>query len=294
MKILITGGTGYIGYNLTKYLSKKGYEIHLLIRSNSNLRDLKNYENVSIHPYNNTYDSVSTIFSRYKFDFIYHLAANFVKSNSLTDFELLDNVSIKLTNYLLSAALEQHQLIGFINIGTFSQLNSNYGNIYTLFKSYQEELCRFYSNKFGIRILSILLTDTYGKNDWRPKLLNQLNKSISENKPFHVNNPDAVLELIYIDDVCDALYHSLELLKSQQKYYEVYKLKGIEITTTNLIRLIQDLTGIDVNVTYGAEHHSEITERKKNTSVLPQWSPKLDLKTGIIRSFDLYKESLHK
>jgi len=59
MRILITGGTGYIGYNLTKYLSKKGYDVHLLIRSNSNLRELMNYKNVYIHSYNNTYDSVS-------------------------------------------------------------------------------------------------------------------------------------------------------------------------------------------------------------------------------------------
>jgi CDP-paratose synthetase len=281
MRILITGGTGYIGYNLTKYLSKKGYNVHLLIRSNSNLRELMNYKNVYIHSYNNTYDSVSAIFSGFKFDYIYHLATNYVKSNSLTDFELLNNVSIKLTNYLLNAAVEHHQHIGFVNVGTFTQLYSNYGNIYTLFKSYQDELCRFYSNKFGIKVLSILLTDTYGKSDWRPKLLNQLNKSISENQPFHVNNPDAVLELVYIDDVCAALYHSLELLKSQQNNYEIYKLEAVEITSANIIRLIQDIIGEEVSVTYGKKHHSGSLIRKKNVTALPGWSPKIELKTGL-------------
>jgi CDP-paratose synthetase len=291
MRILITGGTGYIGYNLTKYLVEKGYYVNLLVRSSSNLRDLLDYKNINIHHYNDTYDSVKSIFLQYKIDYIYHLASNSIKSNSLTDFELIHNVTIKLTYHLLTAAIETKQLIGFINVGTFWQLNKIHNNIYTLFKGYQDELCRFYSNNFGIKVLSLLLTDTYGKNDWRPKILNQLNKSILEKKSFHVNNPDGLLELIYIDDVCIALYQSMDILKSQELNYDTYKLKGTEITTANLVLLIEDLTGIDFKVTYGLKPHSDSLVIKNSIRTLPRWVARVELETGLKFFFGLDEKS---
>ena len=74
--ILITGSTGFIGSNLTHSLVSKGYEVHLIIREQSNLWRLTDIvQKVKIH-YSDLleFDSVRLIVDKIKPKTIFHLA----------------------------------------------------------------------------------------------------------------------------------------------------------------------------------------------------------------------------
>ena len=83
MKAFITGITGQDGYFLSQYLLKKGYEVHCLIRRNSNMTrgsfDLLQQniqKQINIH-YGDVLDEnyIHSIVKEEKFDELYHLAA---------------------------------------------------------------------------------------------------------------------------------------------------------------------------------------------------------------------------
>jgi nucleoside-diphosphate-sugar epimerase len=278
--VLITGGTGYIGSHLILLLLKKGFYVHILVRYNSDLRKLHCLDDVKTHRYDGNFDSLETIFLKNDINLVFHLATNYQKRDDLDYILELDNVSIKLTAQLLAAAKSKKDFVGFINVGTIWQLSKSYESSYTLFKVFQENLVRFFSLKHGTKVISLLLTDSYGPKDWRPKVLNQLYKSIIENSSFRLSNPEAVLELIYIDDICEALYHSIGLLTVQTKNYEIYKLEAIEVVSLiDIVRRIEDLLKIKLDVSFGDGLVSK--NNRDIVKTLPGWKPKVDLDRGL-------------
>ena len=67
-KILVTGGSGFIGTNLVSELKSRGHEVLAVDllnteRDNYIRADVKNYR------------QIERIFEKHKFDYVYHLAA---------------------------------------------------------------------------------------------------------------------------------------------------------------------------------------------------------------------------
>lgn len=93
MKILVTGATGFIGQNLISLLLKKNYEIHCIVRLNSDTSKLE--KNVQIFQYDESIDSLIKYFQEQQFDGVIHLASH-TKDNEL-DFgtELLEACKIQ-------------------------------------------------------------------------------------------------------------------------------------------------------------------------------------------------------
>jgi nucleoside-diphosphate-sugar epimerase len=278
--VLITGGTGYIGSHLIPFLLDKGFIVHVIVRFNSDLRNLYYLGDEKTHQYDGSFASLEKIFIENDIRIVCHLATNYQKRDDLDYILELEKVTINLTAHLLAAARTNKDFIGFVNVGTIWQLNNNYENSYTLFKNYQDNLVRLFSLKHGVKAISLLLTDTYGPNDWRPKILNIIYKSIIENRSIQLSNPEAILELIYIDDICEALLNSIRLLTLQTQPYEIYKLDAIEsVTLQDLVSRIEDLLRIKLDVSFGDRVVSN--SNRDTIKTLPGWKPKVDLDTGL-------------
>jgi nucleoside-diphosphate-sugar epimerase len=292
LNILITGGTGYIGYNFTLFLLSKGHKVILLVRPKSNLRGLEKLNNVKFHVYDGDYNSVEEVFINSKINIVFHLATHYNKMDDHENIELFNEVSIKLTSYLLIAAKKNKDFIGLINVGSIWQLNDKYDNAYTLFKLFQDKLTDFYSRSHNIKVLSLLLTDSYGPSDWRNKFLNQLAISINNDETFHVVNPNAKVDLIYIVDICRALFMTINIISLSDKLYCSYKLQAIE--TINLIKIInytEVLTGRKIQVSFGDAKHNETENSTLSLPILPGWKPEIDLKSGLRLYFNIKGDS---
>ena len=284
--ILITGATGYIGYNFSKYMVEKGFDVHLLVRKTSNLKDLEKREHINIHYFNGKPDSIEQIFNSDKIDFVVHLATYYDKTDDLTTLNKLNDVCIGLTTHLFEIIKKQKQSVGFVNIGTIWQTHEQVENAYTLYKIFQEKLVRFYSNKYEIKSLSILLSDTYGPNDLRPKLLNHIKSSVRENKALNIMNPNATINLVHIDDVCSALHHSIGLLESLGSFFECYMVQAIEpIKIKDLISLCETISTNPIKVIYGVQQQLAIMTLSHEVEPLPGWNPSVDIANGLVRFF---------
>lgn len=283
INVLLTGATGYIGYNFSKYLEEKGINVHLLVRNTSNIRELEKRKYVKIHHYNGKSESIEIIFNKNRIDFVFHLATHYARSDDPITIAKLNDVCLNLTTQLFEIIKKQKYSIGFINVGTaiFAQ------NVYTLYKVFQEELVKFFSNKYEINSISLLLNDTYGPNDWRPKLLNKIKTSIKEKEEINILNPDTSINLIYIDDVCDALFHSISLLRAQEIRFNRFKLQAtISIQLRDLLDLCVKTINHPINLTYGNTTNLSKDPIRVEVPILPGWEPKINLTNGLVRFFD--------
>ena len=287
MNILLTGASGYIGYNFTKYLVDKGFDVHVLLREGSNFRNLVNFDNTFLHFYNGEFASILDVFNEIEIDFVFHLATHYDKYDDLITLSKLNEVCVRLTTQLFDAIKIQKKQIGLINIGTIWQAENKFGNAYTMYKSFQEDISFFYASHYKLKVLSLLITDTYGPNDWRPKLINQLKDSILNKTVLRIVNPNAEIDLVYIDDVCEALFQSINFLQVNKVGFYKHKIQANEkISLFKLIHLSELVTNTKLNVEYGQLQLPSIIENKQILERLPSWEPNISIELGLALYFD--------
>lgn len=90
MKVLVTGGAGFIGSHLTEFILSFGHEVLVIDNLDGGwLRNLKNVEadpNFSFKKVDvRDKDSLDQIFSEHQFDWVFHLAAKADIVPSITD-----------------------------------------------------------------------------------------------------------------------------------------------------------------------------------------------------------------
>jgi nucleoside-diphosphate-sugar epimerase len=73
--------------------------------------------------------------------------------------------------------------------------------LYSAIQASQNKILEFFAYEYGISITKIFQADTYGPNDWRPKLLSAVINSIKNNKVLNVGSPNQIIAPIYISDV---------------------------------------------------------------------------------------------
>jgi len=184
--ILITGANGFIGKNL--YFRLKEFDQY----------------NLLCFDQNNSEDELKSFLKQA--DFIFHLAGvNRPKENS--EFE---KVNLGLTSQIVNelAALNKNIPV-LISSSTQAMLDNDYGKSK---KQAEDALLKFARNHSG-NVFIYRLTNVFGK--WsRPNynsVVSTFCHNIAHNLPITINNPNAEVELVYIDDVINLLISHLEI-----------------------------------------------------------------------------------
>ena len=94
MKILVTGGLGFIGSNLVPELKKRGHEVWVCDLGQS---EGPNY----IRCDTSKYHQLERIFDQYEFDYVYHLAAEYGRWNGEDYYENLWATNVIGTKHIL-------------------------------------------------------------------------------------------------------------------------------------------------------------------------------------------------
>ena len=79
---LLTGITGFIGRNLANKLLNHGWEIHAIVREESNLSNLGNIkDNCFFHTHDGSIESMIGIHKKLKIDVVFHLASLYLANH---------------------------------------------------------------------------------------------------------------------------------------------------------------------------------------------------------------------
>lgn len=288
---LVSGATGFIGGNLCKVLIENGWEVHALVRSKSDVGLLKSLTGtVNIHRMqsNDTQSVIELVLST-KPNSIFHLAAMQLYDHKAVDIDGLLESNIRLGTQLLEGMCAFGRGV-FINTGTYWQhyLGCEYDpvSLYAACKKAFQDIIVYYRNAKNIRATTLLLSDTYGENDIRKKIMALLIEASYTGEKMELTPGNQIIDLVHVDDVVDAYLNAYQVLSSSSQYEYSYSVSsGRQVSIRQLSRLIEAYTGKAINAKWGARSYPErqIMEMVEIEPRLPNWIAKVSLEEGIAR-----------
>jgi dTDP-glucose 4,6-dehydratase len=246
--ILITGGAGFIGSHLVRRMvtNYPGTQIvnldALTYAANiALLNDCNDQENYNfVHEDINNFNRLKSLFKKYDFDAVIHLAAESHVDNSIKNPFTFAQTNIQGTLNLLEAA-RQHwgnnkKQQRFYHISTdevFGSLGSDgyftettaYDprSPYSASKAASDHLVRAYFHTYGLPVVLSNCSNNYGPGQHPEKLIPLMIKNIIAQKPLPVyGKGENIRDWLYVEDHAQAI----DLILHQGSLGETYAIGG--------------------------------------------------------------------
>ena len=203
-KILLTGGSGFIGKNISEELSKS-YKITSLIRKKKKITIHKNIN----YLYFKDLNYLDQILKKEKFDIIIHCATHYKKIHNENDIKKMIDANIYLGNIILDN-YKNIKFTKFINFTTvwenFDGLKNNPPNLYSAYKLSFSNIIKFYQKQLPkVNFYNLYLSETFGLNDKRKKILSTIKKNYKKNSPTAIVSKNLSINIINIKDIVLAI-----------------------------------------------------------------------------------------
>ncbi len=200
MKILITGSKGFIGKNLISQLNNLGFSDIIEIDTNSTIQDLEMALSSS--------------------EFIFHLAG----VNRPQNIEEYWKGNFEYTKFICDYLINNKKSIPIV---FSSSIQAELDNPYGKSKKAAEEILLQYSEQANAKVFIYRLPNVFGK--WsRPNYNSAIATfcyNIARNLPIRIDDPEKVLNLVYIDDVVDEFIQTMKNFENLESGYHKVKIE---------------------------------------------------------------------
>ncbi len=230
MKILISGGAGYVGSFLTKELLAQGHEVGVITQTPQQDSEIQYFT------YAGDIQGLKDTFESFNPDRVIHLAADVSKSISSDTIDKMLNANIILPAHLLQLS-EEYEVERLINISTFSTSidGESYSpqTYYAATKKSAEDLATYYDMRTNLDIITLCFYDIYGANQPHARFLNSVINSVREQKDLIMSPGDQEICFLNVDDAVDAMIYALDFKPQNNSHIycvhgsEVFKLKEV-------------------------------------------------------------------
>ncbi len=313
MKILVTGGAGFIGSHFVESLLRDGHTVAILDEFNDfyspeiKRRNISGFiDRVQVHEIDiRDATAVDKVVAEGGFDTIVHLAARAGVRPSILEPELYIDTNIKGTFHLLESS-RKYGLKRFI----FASSSSVYGTIkttpfaedmcinqtvspYAATKMAGEQFCSNYVHLYGLRCICLRFFTVYGPRQ-RPDLaIHKFTRNIYDGKPIdQFGDGSTRRDYTYIDDILQGM---TACLTYEGPSFDIFTLGESQTTTlAELISAIEDALGKkavinrmpeqpgDVPITY-----ADITKSRE----LLGYQPSTKIREGIPKFVEWFLET---
>ena len=299
-KVLIAGGTGFIGFHIAKKLLKLGYKLTSI--STSKPKITRKIREVKYITCDVTKKKIFNSKLKENFDYVINLSGYIDHSNKIKTLRSHYQGSKNLVDFFLKKKIKL-----FLQIGS----SLEYGNK----KSPQHETfsCRPRSNyglaklkatkhlykmgkKFNFPFIILRLYQIYGPNQTINRLIPIAISSCLNDKSFACTPGAQYRDYLYIDDLVNLICKILKNKTKKQKIYNVGS--GKPFLVKKVIILIQKIIG------KGNPLFGKISMRKDEIKILYpninrikktfKWKPRTPIKTGLRKTILSYEKSISK
>lgn len=326
MKILITGGAGFIGSHvvrrfLNNYPNYKIFNLDVLTYA-GNLENLKDIENASNYTFLKgditNEDYIDSLFQEHEFDSVIHLAAESHVDRSITDPLAFAKTNILGTMNLLNAFKKQwendwkgklfyhvstDEVYGTLgDTGLFTETSSYDPNSpYSASKASSDHFVRAYGETYNMPFVISNCSNNYGANQFPEKLIPLFINNIINNKPLPVyGNGKYTRDWLFVNDHASAI----DLIFHKGKCNSTYNIGGFnEWQNIDLIKVLCQQMDEKLDrkegeslklITYvkdrpGHDLRYAIDASKINKEL--GWKPSVTFEEGLSKTIDWYLEN---
>ena len=308
MKLLVTGGAGFIGSNFIRHILKEhpDWEITNLDKLTyaGNLENLKDIEDNPRYRFAKgditDRELISNIL-RNRFDAIINFAAESHVDRSILDASPFIETNIKGTQILLEGA-RQYNVARFVQVSTDEVYGSTEkgkfneksplapNSPYSASKTAADLLCHAYWKSYQFPIVITRSSNNLGPFQFPEKLIPLAITNVLENKPIPVYGDGLnVRDWIYVEDHCRAL----DTVLQKGKPGEVYNIAANEEKTNlELIHRLLDIMGKSRElITFVADrpgHDRRYALDMTKISTALGWKPAYSFEKALSATVDWY------
>ena len=169
-------------------------------------------------------------------------AGKYINTNNGNEINKLLEANLSNITNVINAAVNSG-CKNIINTGTIWQYQKKRKcpvNFYAATKDSLENILNFYQNQFNLKIINLYLSDTYGPNDDRNKLISVIERSIRKNELLVLTNKKKILDYIHIEDLVELYLEiiiKLTKLKKTNIFYRYFP-RGERIYMKEIINMI--------------------------------------------------------
>src|SRR5688500_4707887 len=317
MRILVTGGAGFIGSNLVKYLLKLDEVSKVRVLDNLATGALKNIEEFE---HNQKFEFVQGDIRDYQtclnacedIDLISHQAALGSVPRSINDPLTTNNVNITGTLHVFTAAKEKN-----IKRIVYAASSSTYGDHpdlpkvedkigkplspYAVTKYVNELYARVFADVYGLELIGLRYFNVFGPGQnpagaYAAVILLFI-KAVLNNEPPTINGDGRhSRDFTFVENAVQANVLAL-LTNKKQAVNQVYNIAfGDQVSLTDVFEMIKEIGGSDLAPKYGPERKGDVKHSLADISKAKEllgYAPKFDTREGMKKTFEWYRSQHH-
>lgn len=306
-KVLVTGGTGFIGSNLVARLIEMEVDLALFVLD----EETPLPENVTIFR-GNIQDApdVERTITRFQPEYVFHLASQPLVDTALINvYDTLDSNIRGTINLLQSCVAYAKHLKGMVVVSTDKVYGDSFtgkvdenspllgtGHPYEVSKTCADLIAQMYARVFSLPIVISRSGNIYGKGDrnWDRLIPGAFKSAMTDIPPIIRSNGKYIRDYIYVEDIVDGYLLLMDgLLNGKIRNGTAINFGSNQSTSVlDIVHLILKITGkISLAPIVQNSAKFEIPNQTLNWEWARElgWEPKTPIEIGLEKSYEWYK-----
>jgi UDP-glucose 4-epimerase len=312
LKVMVTGGAGFIGSHLVGKLLESGAEVSVIdtMLCGNKLAELSGHKSLHVHKVDVTdVPAITPLFKGQ--DMVFHLAAVVGVEETQKEPVNLLNVEVVGTSNIIALAAKNKikrfifasssEVYGDSSVPMVEEGPFNPKSTYALTKLIGEHFCKAYYQKYGIEYTALRYFNSYGpRQDERFVLSRFVNRALKGSELFIYGDGEQTRDFTYIDDTVQMTLLAAIMDTGVNQIFNFGTGRAVSINDlADKVLASLELKGkVKVShVDYDRLRSREIEVFNRLANVdhaveLLNYMPATNLETGIRKYVDWYKTSL--
>lgn len=302
MKVLITGGAGFIGSHLAERYINQGDEVMILDDMSTGKRIVEGVEFAQVNILDE--NSLNKTMHNCMPDIVYHLAATLGVKRVCEEPLKTWKTNVVGTMNVVEAACDQG-VKKILNVSTSSIYGDNAdnpkressppnsGEVYGISKISAEAYCRSVFEERGLPIVTVRPFNVYGPfQDSTPYgfVICIFIRSLLEGKPLTIfGDGTQMRDFLFVDDCVSGMIRAMEGGKAG----ESYNLSSYEpIKIIDLAKKLQEMIPSEsLKIIFAEKRQGDIFRRWGSNEKMKKlgWFPKINLESGLVRTIEYFE-----